>query len=92
MPLIAVLLLPETMLLPGIAVIVLVLLAVLGALAAHTGGAPLYKGILRVTFWGLVAMAVTAGVGRLFGTAAFVMKEPAIDAILAAIAVTAATP
>ncbi len=70
MPLIAVLLLPEATLLPGIAVIVLILLTVLGALAARTGGAPIFKGILRVTFWGLVAMAVTAGVGRLFGTTA----------------------
>jgi vacuolar iron transporter family protein len=61
MPLIAV------MLLPGIGIVVLILLTVLGALAARTGGAPMGKGILRVTFWGLVAMVVTAGVGRLFG-------------------------
>jgi VIT1/CCC1 family predicted Fe2+/Mn2+ transporter len=43
-------------------------LALLGALAAYTGGAPILKGIFRVTFWGAIAMAITAGVGALFGT------------------------
>ena len=70
MPLIAVMLLPDAYLLPGIGIIVLILLTVLGGLAARTGGAPMGKGILRVTFWGLVAMLVTAGVGRLFGAVA----------------------
>lgn len=46
----------------------LVLLAVLGALAARLGGAPLLRGSARVTFWGAVAMVCTALVGRLFGT------------------------
>ena len=46
----------------------LVLLAVLGALAANLGGAPLLRGIVRVTFWGAVAMACSALVGHLFGT------------------------
>jgi vacuolar iron transporter family protein len=46
----------------------LVLLAVLGALAARLGGAPLLRGIVRVTFWGAVAMACSALVGHLFGT------------------------
>jgi VIT1/CCC1 family predicted Fe2+/Mn2+ transporter len=46
----------------------LVLLAVLGGLAAHLGGAPLVRGIARVTFWGAVAMGCSALVGRLFGT------------------------
>jgi VIT1/CCC1 family predicted Fe2+/Mn2+ transporter len=45
-----------------------VFLAVLGALAAHTGGAPLIAGTLRVTAWGAAAMAITAGIGALFGT------------------------
>jgi VIT1/CCC1 family predicted Fe2+/Mn2+ transporter len=45
----------------------LVLLAVLGALAARLGGAPVLRGAVRVTFWGAVAMGVTAIVGRLFG-------------------------
>ena len=43
-------------------------LALLGALGAKTGGAPVVKATLRVTFWGAVAMAVTAGIGALFGT------------------------
>ncbi len=46
----------------------LVLLALLGAVAAYTGGASLGKGMWRVTFWGAMAMAITAGVGLLFGT------------------------
>lgn len=46
----------------------LVLLAGLGAVAARLGGAPWLRGTARVTFWGAVAMAATALVGRLFGT------------------------
>ena len=46
----------------------LVLLAVLGVIAARLGGAPVLRGALRVTFWGAVAMGVTALVGHLFGT------------------------
>jgi VIT1/CCC1 family predicted Fe2+/Mn2+ transporter len=45
----------------------LLFLVMLGGLAAHTGGASILKGIWRVTFWGAMAMAITAGVGRLFG-------------------------
>lgn len=44
-----------------------VTLALLGYLAAYVGGAPVLRGALRVTFWGVLAMAVTAGVGKLFG-------------------------
>lgn len=46
----------------------LVLLVVLGAIAARVGGAPMWRGALRVAFWGALAMAVSALVGRLFGT------------------------
>jgi vacuolar iron transporter family protein len=46
----------------------LMFLALLGWLAARTGGAPVRAGIVRVTFWGGLAMAVTASVGALFGT------------------------
>ena len=46
----------------------LILLAVLGGMAARLGGAPLAAGAVRVAFWGAVAMASTALVGRLFGT------------------------
>jgi VIT1/CCC1 family predicted Fe2+/Mn2+ transporter len=44
----------------------LLFLALLGGLAAHTGGAGVTAGAIRVTFWGALAMAVTAGVGALF--------------------------
>jgi VIT1/CCC1 family predicted Fe2+/Mn2+ transporter len=47
----------------------LMFLALLGGLAARVGGAGVLKGALRVTFWGALAMALTAGVGALFGTA-----------------------
>ena len=45
----------------------LVFLAGLGLVAARAGGAPLVAGAWRVTFWGALAMAITAGVGALFG-------------------------
>ncbi len=53
-----------------VAVASLVFLALLGAIAARTGGASLLKGALRVTFWGATAMLLTAAVGRLFGVVA----------------------
>lgn len=46
----------------------LIFLAVLGALAAYTGGASIPRGMWRVSFWGLLAMLITAGVGQMFGT------------------------
>ncbi|MFM7102836.1 MAG: VIT1/CCC1 transporter family protein [Verrucomicrobiota bacterium] len=45
----------------------LLFLALLGALAARTGGSPVMKSVFRVTFWGALAMAMTARVGVLFG-------------------------
>ena len=48
----------------------LVFLVVLGGLAAYTGGASIVRGILRVAFWGVMAMAITASVGMLFGASA----------------------
>ena len=48
----------------------LLFLATLGGVAARTSGAPIVPGITRVTFWGLLAMLVTAAVGRLFGVIA----------------------
>ena len=47
-----------------------VFLAILGAVAAGVARASLLKGCLRVTFWGAIAMAITAAVGSLFGVAA----------------------
>ncbi len=55
-------------LIPLVGVTSLVCLAALGAVAAQVGGAGIIKGAVRVMFWGILAMAVTAGVGRLFGT------------------------
>ena len=48
----------------------LLFLAVLGGLAARAGGASIFKGAVRVTFWGALAMGLTAAVGRLFGVVA----------------------
>ena len=48
----------------------LVFLAILGALGAVAGGANVLKATARVTFWGAVAMAITAGVGAYFGAVA----------------------
>ncbi|MCW8869787.1 MAG: VIT family protein, partial [Proteobacteria bacterium] len=48
----------------------LIFLAALGALAAKAGGAAITIGAIRVTFWGALAMALTAGVGRIFGVVA----------------------
>lgn len=53
----------------GVAVASLFFLAALGAVGAKAGGAPPAKAMLRVTFWGALAMAVTAGIGALAGTA-----------------------
>jgi len=48
----------------------LVLLAILGGVAAKVGGAPLLRGTMRVLFWGALAMGITAAAGALFGAAA----------------------
>jgi VIT1/CCC1 family predicted Fe2+/Mn2+ transporter len=69
MPLLVAALAPATALIPLVAATSLAFLALLGGLAAHTGGARVTVGALRVTFWGALAMAVTAGVGALCGTA-----------------------
>jgi len=68
-PVIAALLAPEQMIIPTVSVATIFFLIILGALGARTGGAPLWKGAVRVTFWGILAMAVTAGIGHLVGRA-----------------------
>ena len=68
-PIIAVAFAPLPFLVPAVALISLACLALLGILGARTGDAPIGKSVARVTFWGVLAMAVTAGVGKLFGTA-----------------------
>jgi vacuolar iron transporter family protein len=66
-PIAAVLLAPAAWVSQAATATTLLVLAVLGAMAAYAGGAPMLKGAVRVIFWGAMAMAVTAGVGRLFG-------------------------
>ena len=61
---------PGSRQIPVVAAASLVFLALLGAVAARAGGAPVAKGAVRVTFWGLLAMTLTAMVGRLFGVSA----------------------
>ena len=69
LPLVTSWLTPYRYLTPVVAATSLLFLVILGGLAAHTGGAGIVKGILRVTFWGALAMACTAGVGWVFGVA-----------------------
>lgn len=52
-----------------VSVLSLLFLSILGGLAARTGGAIVWKGAARVTFWGALAMAATAGIGSIFGVA-----------------------
>lgn len=61
---------PVAQLMPIVAGSSLVFLAALGGVAAQAGGASIAKGAVRVTFWGALAMGLTAVVGRLFGVAA----------------------
>jgi vacuolar iron transporter family protein len=68
LPLLAALAAPASLLVPVVAGVSLVVLTGLGALAARTGGAPILRASLRVAFWGALAMGITAGVGKLFGT------------------------
>jgi VIT1/CCC1 family predicted Fe2+/Mn2+ transporter len=68
LPLLVVLLASAQIIVPGVIVASLVLLGVLGALGAYAGGANIWRGIARVMFWGALAMAITAGIGHIFGT------------------------
>ncbi len=69
MPLLAVLLFPTKILIPAVSVTSLLCLALLGIFSAKIGGSPILKATLRVTFWGALAMLITAGIGALFGVA-----------------------
>lgn len=69
-PLLVALLAPVSTLAWAVSAAALFFLVLLGGLGAWAGGAPLMRGILRVALWGALALAVTAGVGRLFGVAA----------------------
>jgi len=68
LPLVTATLVPDAQLVAIVAGTSLVFLAGLGALSARLGGAPVAAATLRITFWGAIAMLVTAAVGRLFGT------------------------
>lgn len=69
LPLIAAILAPAGTIIPTVVVTTLICLAGLGALGAQAGGAPKLPATARVLFWGAAAMAITAGVGWLFGVA-----------------------
>ena len=68
MPILVTTMSPAAALIPLVSLTSLAFLALLGGLAARVGGAGVAVGAIRVTFWGALAMAVTAGVGWLFGT------------------------
>ncbi len=70
MPLMATAMAPAAGLIPIVSITSLLFLALLGGLAARAGGAGLTMGAIRVTFWGAMAMALTAGIGALVGTVA----------------------
>jgi len=67
LPLAAAALVPEAQITLWVTTLSLLFLALLGAIGAKAGGAPMLRAVARVTFWGAVAMAVTAAVGALFG-------------------------
>jgi vacuolar iron transporter family protein len=68
MPLLMALISPSGWLIPIVSLASLGFLALLGALSASAGGADVLKATSRVAFWGALAMAMTAGIGKLFGT------------------------
>ena len=68
LPLLVVLFAPANLMIPLVAVCALFFLALMGFMGAYLGGANVWVGALRVTFWGLLAMLTTALVGKLFGT------------------------
>jgi len=67
LPLLAVVLSPDSLIVWVVSFTSLIFLALLGAMAARAGGAPVLKAAARVLFWGALAMVITAAVGRLFG-------------------------
>jgi VIT1/CCC1 family predicted Fe2+/Mn2+ transporter len=68
MPLLTALVVPESSIVLAVSGMSLLFLAILGAVAAQAGGAPILRSTLRVTFWGALAMGLTALVGSVFGT------------------------
>ena len=70
LPLVMAVVTPLPALVPAVSAASVAFLALLGGVGARAGGAPIWKAVARVTFWGAMAMALTAGVGALFGVAA----------------------
>jgi len=70
LPLVAAVVAPSAVIVPAVSVASLLFLALLGGIGARAGGAPITKAVARVTFWGAIAMALTAGVGAVFGVSA----------------------
>jgi VIT1/CCC1 family predicted Fe2+/Mn2+ transporter len=68
LPMITVLVVPDSLIVLGVSGMSLLFLALLGALSAQVGGAPILRSTIRVAFWGALAMLLTALVGSLFGT------------------------
>jgi VIT1/CCC1 family predicted Fe2+/Mn2+ transporter len=68
LPMLTVVIVPERMIGVGVTIASLVFLALLGAVGAAVGGAGVAKAVVRVMFWGALAMAITAAIGKLFGT------------------------
>jgi VIT1/CCC1 family predicted Fe2+/Mn2+ transporter len=68
LPLLMVILSPAKNLILSVSIASLIFLILLGVLAAKAGGANILKGAIRVSFWGALAMAITAGIGAVFGT------------------------
>ncbi len=69
LPLLMAILFSGSVLIPTVIAASLIFLMTLGAVGAWAGGANIPRAMARVTFWGALAMALTAGIGRLFGTA-----------------------
>lgn len=67
LPVLAAFLAPATAVIPTVLVVTVLALVLLGALGAQAGGAPMRPAIIRVVSWGIFAMAITAGVGKIFG-------------------------
>jgi VIT1/CCC1 family predicted Fe2+/Mn2+ transporter len=70
LPIATVVVAPQAMMVWLVAILSLAFLAILGGIAARVGGARISIGAIRVTFWGALAMALTAAVGSLFGVIA----------------------
>lgn len=69
LPLLMIFIVPRIYLIPSVSIMAVLFLALLGAVAAKVGGAPIVLGSLRVVIWGTIAMVVSAGIGSLLGIA-----------------------